>query len=78
MIFPTELNDAVDKTTDRKNLIPNELSLLDLTTKEAEGLVNKANLERVAILNDSIAQINKMAANRDQQIAIDTDKILKT
>jgi len=72
------LNDAVDKTTNKKNQISNENRNLELAVKGAEGNINKANREKYAILNESTATINKILADNAQQIKVDTDRIAKT
>lgn len=76
--FPSELNDAVDKTTNKKNQIPNEQKNLDLALQESAGEVQKANREKFAITNEAVATVNKLIADNNRNMNIDTDKILKT
>jgi len=76
--FPQELNDAVDTTTNKANQISNENINLNLKIKEMEGEVQKANTENGSIINEGTATINKLVANNEQNIGVDTEKLTQT
>jgi len=70
------LNQAVERTLNYQNQINNELSKMSIAKNNAEGLVNKANIDKSKISNEANSYINNLTFINKSNIAQETNKLV--